>query len=172
MRDFNNDAMPSCDCPVPCNRIMYDAAISYASVSNHDTERLIHSGISKPLQERFVKARETNSRVNEQEFGVDKKLIEKFDEACLLVNRTLEHRRSIARELSHRVHEEHHHLMERVNFHQKWGVEKVVFIMHHDFVRGYDVRFERTFSVIEPFYLEVVAYCEYAIGILQDDGIA
>ena len=161
MADFNDkENGPPCVCPVPCKRTMYDAQISYASVSNYDTDKLLQSNISKHLKQRYVQARETNHRVNEQQLHHDQTMILNLDEAFAAVDHMMMGIRDMITELGDRVHEDHHKVEDRLAFHEEWGVDKVVYIMHHDFARGYDVKHERTFSVVTPFYLEIVAYCE------------
>ena len=139
---------------------MFDAQISYASVSNYDTDNLLKSNLSGPLKTRYVNARETNHRVNEQILQHDQALIRDLDEAFATVDRMMISIRGEMAELGRLVHDDHHKLEKRLKFHKEWGVEKVVYIMHHDFVRGFEVWTERTFSAVTPFYLEIVAYCQ------------
>ncbi len=48
-----------CECPVPCQRKMYETSISYALTSKADTHRYIRAANTDALKEKFVKARET-----------------------------------------------------------------------------------------------------------------
>ena len=146
-----------CDCPVPCHHTVFDTSISYASTSNYDTAKLLKSKRSNALQKKFIDAREANQWVDESIMEEDKKYIKKLNENTISVYDLFTGITDTVDEMTRILDKQHDELDHRIWFHNKWGVKKVVYIMHHDFVRGWTVKDERTFSVVTPFYLEIIA---------------
>ncbi|GFS26316.1 amiloride-sensitive cation channel 4-B [Elysia marginata] len=59
----------NCNCPVPCNFLIYDPTISFASTSVYATDQLLASTTTKDIQRRFLYARETTERMNHLKFN-------------------------------------------------------------------------------------------------------
>ncbi len=51
----------------------------------------------------------------------------------------------------------------RIQFHKRWGLEKVKFTIEYDFQRGFEVINERTFEHVTANYLQLVEYIERVI---------
>ena len=54
-----------CDCPIPCDRNLYDPIITYAANSNFDMDKLLQKD-TKILEDKYVNAREVGQKVNPQ----------------------------------------------------------------------------------------------------------
>ena len=52
-----------CDCPIPCDRNLYDPIITYAANSNFDMDKMLRGDL-KMLEEKYVAAREVRQKVN------------------------------------------------------------------------------------------------------------
>ncbi|KAK3759191.1 hypothetical protein RRG08_059590 [Elysia crispata] len=65
VKDYVRD---NCKCPVPCDFLIYDPTISFASTSVYATERLLASTASANLHQKFMKARETTARMDPLKF--------------------------------------------------------------------------------------------------------
>ncbi|GFN75842.1 acid-sensing ion channel 4 [Plakobranchus ocellatus] len=59
----------NCECPVPCDFLIYDPTISFASTSVYATERLLASTASQKLHQKYKRARETTARMDPLKFS-------------------------------------------------------------------------------------------------------
>ena len=50
----------TCECPVPCDRVMFEPTVSYVSTSNFDIDNLLGSNITEMLE---VSVRQTKRTV-------------------------------------------------------------------------------------------------------------
>ncbi|RUS76719.1 hypothetical protein EGW08_015522 [Elysia chlorotica] len=66
VKDYVRD---NCDCPVPCNFLIYDPTISFASTSVYATDQLLASTTTRDIKRRFLYARETTERMNHLKFN-------------------------------------------------------------------------------------------------------
>ncbi|GFR74273.1 acid-sensing ion channel 4 [Elysia marginata] len=68
MADIKDYVRDTCKCPVPCDFLIYDPTISFASTSVYATERLLATTASANLHRKFMKARETTARMDPLKF--------------------------------------------------------------------------------------------------------
>ena len=66
-----------CDCPIPCETILYDSSVSYASTSSYAVDSLLSkvSSTSSKVESKFLQAREVSNRVVVKRFNHTKQLI-------------------------------------------------------------------------------------------------
>lgn len=67
-----------CTCPIPCNTILYDPSVSYASTSSYAVDSLLTKVTSGDVENKFLRAREVSNRVVVERFNHTKQLITKL----------------------------------------------------------------------------------------------
>lgn len=132
---------------------MFEPFVSYAAISNFDTDKFLYTTATKYLTEQYIKAREVNQRVNLDIAKLDRRVIESVNEVVTDISAffysTLDQLEDVTDYLDA--------FMEDVNlrafFHLDRGLQNVKYILEHDFVRGWEIVEERTLRyVAENFY--------------------
>ncbi|XP_013405367.1 uncharacterized protein LOC106170158 [Lingula anatina] len=136
----------ACPCPVPCNRTLFDTTTTYATISNFNTETWLRSEGLQLLQKKYVKAREIRQKVDQAIRTDDeakfKDLLEKYEDILRFFDNITIILKTVKSSISTMTEE----LKPRIAFHSNWGLESSVFTYHNDFIRGWNVMDERTFS--------------------------
>ena len=161
----------NCTCPVPCDQTMFATSISYASMSNFDVQRFLLSNGTDTLRMRYIDARETRHRMEETNVKEDTQLIEDYDKSIHELLHTIEvYFQSIITRTKQTIQEVLGDLKIRMKFHREKGLGLLHYTTVNEFVRGFDLRDERTFTFVTLNYNEVAGYLRKVLPEIADDS--
>ncbi len=161
---YFNRLEEQCKCPIPCRRTLFDPTITYATVSNYDTDIFMRSGVVANLASRFLSAREKQQRVNENTLTRDRQMIRNLNGTYNeMSNNVFGHYGNTIEKIVEAVNVVMSDLRMRVAFHRRWGLEKLQYTVEHNFIRGWNVMDERTFAFVTSNYQEIGASMRYAL---------
>ncbi len=110
-----------CQCPIPCDRTLFDPTITYGSNSNFDMDKMLR-GQSTGLENRYIKARETIQRVNRDIVNDDQTIFHRFYRSVEKLDKTL-NRIPVAITKALNIFEEAmYKLGKRIEFHDNRGL--------------------------------------------------
>lgn len=159
-------------CPIPCKSTMYEPSVSYASLSNFDTDNLLQNTETSSLTSNYIKAREAAEKVIDDKLKKNRRLIEALagtvETLSVVFSTIIEKSVETMKKLQRIADVEE----ARFLFHYGLSLTEVEYIMKHDFVRGYEIRQERYFDyVCANFYgveIDVEHYLDRAEDAYQD----
>ncbi len=134
-----------CSCTIPCLVNHYESSVSYASTSTKTTvNEFIHSKYGKVVAQKYAYAQEVRQRVDPNIIEEDTKHIEAFNDTYSTIMDTMQSIRYILNSLQSAVEHFSDAIAPKAIFHLDVALDSVKYIIHHDFIRGYDVMDERT----------------------------
>ena len=116
--------------------------VSYGSTSNFDMEDMIAHNISA-LQKSYLKAQETNQRVNNVIFNSDHQQITTLDSVIKRLDNIFNLTETRLKKCVHDLHEVLEVVEERAHFHAKTALHKVWYMVHYNFKRYWMLQSER-----------------------------
>lgn len=157
-----------CVCPVPCKDTMYETDVTYATSSSRNSEHFLESQKADNLREKNAYAQEILQRVDHHIIEQDIHLNNEFQRTHSNVSKMMEVIKQIVNSSMSQAVEFRQTLEPRLWFHYTWGIDKVKYIIHHDFIRGYNVMEERTFDHVATGYNQVRNKFEKMLNITTD----
>lgn len=151
------DHQSSCDCPIPCHRRLFDSTITYATLSNYNTDSWLQSNRTSEWSKKFLKARETVQRVDDSIVAKDTSLINDLVQKIYTIDDMLERINSSVFIIEENREDILTEITPRINFHYDRGLTEVDYIYDNDFRRGWDVMDERTFRHVTAEFYQVTA---------------
>ena len=145
--EFNN-VKDTCGCPIPCERLVYEPVISYASSSNFDIDALLRQSSTEDLQAKYVRAREINQKVDQSTVMEDTKQITKFIQNVIKMASAMDKITDVLQSTEDSIEASFHSLVQRINIHMTKALEQIEYIIDHSFVSGWEEFKQKTFHMI------------------------
>ncbi|KAK2144648.1 hypothetical protein LSH36_740g01072 [Paralvinella palmiformis] len=158
----------SCDCPIPCKMKSFEMINSVGKISEFDALNLLNSPLTAPLQLKYLRAAEVTQKVNNKIVENDNLVVRNLQFAVQKLDKSLD---LITRALSYlevSIDDLFHVLDQRIDFHRVTGLNKVKYIMEHDFVRGWTIIEERTLPYLTFGFYEIRSSYRRVINKLQN----
>ncbi len=156
-----------CDCPIPCEQVIYDPVLTYGTLSNFDTETLLDTKQKSNIQVRYSNAKEMAERVITSRLEENTNILVSVDETLQNVIKSmhrvaekLAYSRTFCNNVTSRMNP-------RINFHMKRALDGVKDVVHNNFVRGWEVIVERTVHHLTTEFYESINACDRTIKHLQ-----
>ncbi len=128
---------------------------SFSYISNYDSQKLLYSELTDKLQGPFLYAKEVEQRVNDDIVEEDTKRMGQVAELFSAVDDALNRIKAGVLSARQSIFERFLILEDRLNFHHVKGLQKVLYITEHDFVRGWVILEERTIPYVCFDYMNV-----------------
>jgi hypothetical protein len=163
-----NQNLRACHCPIPCKIESFDLLNSVSKISEFDARNLLTSPLTSSLQFKYLRAAEITQKVNKKIVENDNLIIRNLQHAVHKLDKSLD---LITRALSYlevSIDDLFHVLGQRIHFHKVTGLDKVEYIMEHDFVRGWTIIEERTLPYLTFGFYELRGSYRRVIDKLQN----
>ena len=168
LTDIFHDMHTYCACPIPCEMESLELFNSIGDISGFDALNLLNSPLTAAIHHTFVKSKEVSQRVNQRIVKRDLEMVNvlqnsvnDLESAVQLITRSLE-------TLQTKINKNFSTLEQRIKFHKRKGLEKVLYIMEHDFVRGWEIVEERTLPYLTFGFFELRGSFRRAIEGMQE----
>ncbi|XP_060079768.1 uncharacterized protein LOC132559172 [Ylistrum balloti] len=159
-----------CDCPVPCNFILYEPDISYASTSQYSVNKFLRNNDKEVLSAALLKATEVTSRMENSTFQRTKNLAENFERTLLDVeNLLLDNLASMLDNLSIMVNNSYSETFD-VYSNKEFLYRFQEYIVKKNFVRARDAMEERAIHIVALAYAEFILTVESRIRMLANEN--
>ena len=163
----------TCDCATPCRRVRHETVVSHAATSNFDTRNLFlgtSAGRLRRLRAQYSRSLEMAQRTNRLVRQRNRRLLDGFVESAARLDNVLALRTSAARRTRQRVEDWYAALQQRAAFHERKGLRKLAWLVKHNFVRGWTVADERTFTYVTTNYREISHFVAVTLDALPDES--
>ena len=160
---FNAKDEKLCECPVPCQRKMYETTISYAQTSKFDTRRHQRDANTVELQQKFVKAMETVQRVDGVIAARDLELVKRLRYTAKGIVATVNRIEQIMMNVSSSLDRFTAEMGHRINFHDFYGLRVVERAVMYGFVQAWDIQQQSIFQPLAAGTVEFLQYYRKAI---------
>ena len=130
---------------------------SNSKLSGFDAMILLNSPLTPSLEDHFLRAMEAHQRVNSKAVSRDKSIIWNFQRSTNDADHSLDLILEGLKQVDQFIGEFSKILDRRIKFHKEKGLDKVLYIMEHDFVRGWKIIEERTLPYLTFGFYEIRA---------------
>jgi hypothetical protein len=155
-----------CSCPIPCKQTIYDPAITHATLSQFDRQKILltKKQLRDNLQRKFHAARETRQRVDTDIITHDEDRLLRFLSAATKLEATFESLRNLSKRMLERAISMFKVWQTNYLFHRYGALHFMEYMIKHNFHRGWDVIDERTFRYLTFDYLAFLAKLKLNLG--------
>ncbi|XP_033762490.1 LOW QUALITY PROTEIN: uncharacterized protein LOC117344005 [Pecten maximus] len=157
-----------CDCPVPCNFILYEPDISYAATSQYAVNKFLNNNDKEVLSAALLKATEVTSRMENSTFETTVALAMNFEHTFIDVEHLLVNKlESMLDNLTMIVNESYSETL-GVYKNKEFLYRYQEYIVRKNFVRARDAMEERTIHIVALAYAEFILTIESRIRMLAN----
>ena len=157
-----------CDCPIPCDMESLEMFNSLGDISGFDALSLLNSPLTQELEDRYVISNEVTQRVNRRIVDNDRQMVERLGQSVEALEVSLGDIVVSLDYLDQYIDDMFAVFDQRINFHKVKGLDKVQYIMEHDFVRGWTIIDERTLPYLSFGFYELRGSYRRIIQNLRD----
>ncbi|OWF42348.1 Acid-sensing ion channel 1 [Mizuhopecten yessoensis] len=159
-----------CDCPVPCNFIIYEPDISYASTSQYAVNKFLSNNDKAVLSAELLKATEVTSRMENSTFQRTVTLAKNLEKTLNDVEHlVLDNLSTMIDDLSMMVNDSYSETFE-IYSNKEFLYRFQEYIVKKNFIRARDAMEERVIHIVALAYAEYILTIESRIRMMANEN--